>query len=382
MLAGTWQHTPPPPAHPLTPLPPVQARIKLLEGDWKGYVGYVVDVCCGRHHIRLVVSSTSPLRWCHVPHSHLRTKHRTACCLCTQAGPDLWVQLTPWNHVLVTSVFRECGTPGCTLRDFHNGACITELRSRPRRSILAPPKIQHRSLPLLSQTFQWASLDLDLRAMVLSHLAKDVIEFQHHLANLARHLRPLRPVIVRTLFLDARMRAVIDRGWFAMASTSTLQTSGLHCNWRNAYTRGARKRKLQERVMVGLRLHQQDEAPRRWQWKLHLDWHIATLVNGCRRVAMYKASLKSTTRMGVLPSRGQIRRHRVSAGTGAVCVATQGAMEQYGVCYRRRGFERLDGLQVSTVGPSLHLMLDGELLVEWMLPLEAHRLMQLIEVLL
>ena len=233
-----------------------------------------------------------------------------------------------------------------------------------------------RSPRLLAQTFPWESLDMDLQAFVLVQLARNCNDLIRRLAQLARHIRPLRPAILRALHLEPRLSAALTSRWEACVNKFSPSTSGLVCNWRDAHACGAINVVLDERVTTRLRL-EWDAAPRRWLWRVHFAWHIGTPLGHRLCVASHEVVLSTATRVGMPPAKGLLRTHRIQRKAGGVCDAALLKMEWAGVCFCQRPFGRFDLTRVSTGKGVLRFTCGHELLFEWALPAEALSAMNL-----
>ena len=299
--------------------------------------------------------------------------------LCGQEGGLHWLQLVTGSyHVLATPGGRLCGTPGCTLRDFHDGACSIERCTGPRRPAPTPPKARRRSPRLLPKYFPWDSLDIDLQASVLVQLACDAADGMGRMARLARELRPLRPAILHALRLDAQLRGLLSARWQASTCKFASPSCVLTCYWRGARASRATTVLLDERVKVELRLRWDAAAPRRWRWTLRLTWHVATPSGASLRAVSFEAVLSAVTRVGVPPAKGRSRRHKMLCGAGNSSTTTLQQMDRLGACWCHCAFCSMEYMQVSTTNGVLCFANGHMPLVEWKLPREAQRAMDLV----
>ena len=298
---------------------------------------------------------------------------------CGQEGGCHWLQLVTGSYrVLATPGGRLCGTPGCKLRDFHDGACSTEWCTGPRRPAPTLPKARRRSPRLLPKTFPWDSLDIDLQASVIVQLACDTADAMRLMARLARELRPLRPAILHALRLHIQLRGLLNVGWDATTCKFAPSSSVLTCNWRDAHASRATTIPLDERVNVELRLRWDVAAPRRWRWTLRLTWDVATPGGASLRAASFEAVLSAVTRVGVPPVKGRSRRHSMLCGVGSTSTATLRQMDRLGACWCHRSFGNLEYMQVSTENGLLRLVCGHTPLVVWKLTREALSAMDLV----
>mmetsp|Transcript_16172 Transcript_16172/g.27600 ORF Transcript_16172/g.27600 Transcript_16172/m.27600 type:complete len:326 (-) Transcript_16172:242-1219(-) len=283
-----------------------------------------------------------------------------------------------YDEVLTMPSGRLCGTPGCVLRDHHDGAHSTELRLQPRRPTPPQPKQRRHSPRFLPQTFPWHLLDLDLQATVLSHLHYDAAERIRIMTRLARHLRPLRLTILRALRLDARVSGLLDARWVASRTKLVPSVSALHCNWLYAHVRGAMATPVDEHVAMQLQLRWDAATPCRWRWKLHIAWDVMSPRDGCVRAVSYDAALGAAARVGLPPATGRVRRHNVLRGVSAHS-PTLREMHQSDVCWCRRLLVNFEDFQVSTAGSALRMVsLHRDIIIEWVLPPEALCVMDLV----
>lgn len=178
-----------------------------------------------------------------------------------------WITLSSVEYYVLPAL-RRCGTPGCTLHDFHEGAHSTEMSLCHRRHA-AVPRVARRSPRLHAIPFAWCDLSLDMQAAILLQLGESVDALLMHMAWLARNLRALRPVVLRVLQVDTRCAAALNTTWCEHSLKSLQAETPLKCMWRYTHL------PLDELVKINLQLIRPiPDAPRSWRWSLQLKWHV------------------------------------------------------------------------------------------------------------
>ena len=172
-------------------------------------------------------------------HGRVCTEAHRACVCLIQDGGSKWIRLRSGMYRPISAPpVRLCGTPGCTLPDWHVGCHSTERRLPPRltqQPTLPPPHHPPRRSPRLSpRRFRWDDFHIDIQASVLLHLSAEPKELLIHLARLACHIRPFRDAIQHALSIHAGLRDMLSDGWKACSTKFDREMNDLSCSWCRA----------------------------------------------------------------------------------------------------------------------------------------------------
>ena len=181
-------------------------------------------------------------------------------------------KLVPGQYKIVAP-WKSCGTPGCCLPDWHSGLHDTEKCRRfpSKRTVVA--KCLRRSPRFRTQPFPWLDLPNDLQIAVLLKLSDDSIELLRQLSKLARFLRPIRPLILGALRIDARLMDLLDKPWRSSTRKSNQETNpSLTAEFTGVHELDTRE-PVEEVMAVELILIRPYERPRSWKWRLRIRFH-------------------------------------------------------------------------------------------------------------
>jgi len=303
-------------------------------------------------------------------------------CVRFEDGGSEWIRLRAGMYEpLSTPIGRLCGTPGCTLPDWHIGCHSTERRLPPRlpqQSISPPPHCSPRRSPRLApRRFRWHELDVDIQAVVLLQLSPEREGLLSHLSHLARHIRPFRDAILHAIRLHNGLRDMLSAGWATSSTKFDCDMSDLSCSWLCAHRLDAFYEELDERVELGLRL-QWDASPSRWRWLIALKWYVNARPHGSMCVGACE---------GTVPARGQIGVRRPALRSQQAlrvtvtreCTASPQQMQRQRACVCNFPLANLDRMRIGTTnGGSIRLTFCRRTLLLWAPTRESKLAMRLV----
>ena len=278
---------------------------------------------------------------------------------------------------------RLCGTPGCTLPDWHVGCHSTERRLPPRLAQQHTPRPPHqppRRSPRLSPRFRWDDFHIDIQASVLLNISTDPRELLIHLVRLVCHIRPFRDAIQHALSIHAGLRDMLSDGWKACLTKFDREMGDLSCSWCQACRLDALNEALDERVEFELRL-QWDAPLRRCRWIVSLRWSVNARPRGSLCIASCSWTLTPRFHLG-LQHPGTHSKRPLHVVAGQEWTASPQQMHRHHACVPHFPFSDLDRMRIgSTSQGFLRLTVSRRTLIVWVPPRETRLAMHLVSAL-
>ena len=190
-----------------------------------------------------------------------------------------------------------------------------------------------------AEPFPWWELPKDLQVAILLQMSDNSTQLLLQLSKQARFLRPIRPLILEALRMDARLVELLDGAWHSSTRKSHQQTNqALTATFIGVHELNTRK-PVEEVMAVELILLRPHEHPRSWKWRLRVRVYAmgAPLNNGHEaELAFLEVWYTPGTRLGQPKAGAQERAHRFCVEKGRQFSARTAELHAQNICVCRQ----------------------------------------------